>query len=224
MVSSMARTLTNDQAMDRLSIVSLIQILGILITLGLLGLSHAMVNGGRWRIFCWWVGIGTSLGTIALLLIAHSTIRVRGPNWSERIIQFVFIGNTVALALGMARTGGASSSVFSQTIPIQLSGMLLLELQKERLTSSKTQAYWWYALIAIAFWVAAELIGGSRFGIVASKDGDYEVWRRVASAVLFVVGTIFTVITYKFPQSIVDFLKSYVPILNAEQQTPSQKA
>jgi len=222
MASSMARLLTNDQAMDRLSIVSLIQILGIAITLGLLGISHLFVTGGGWRIFCWWVGIVAGFGTVAFLLIAHSTIRRRGPNWSERLIQIVFVANTLALALGMARTGGASNSVFSQTIPIQLSGMLLLELQKERLTSSKTQAYWWYAGITISFWIAAEAIGGSCFGTFASNSVDYDIWRRFATAVLFVAGTIFTVITYKFPKFIVDFLKRN--IINADQQTPSQKA
>lgn len=216
-------TLTLEQALDRLRIVSLIQLLGIVLTLLLLGSSHFFVSED-WQLFCWVVGAVASFLTLVILVIAFCTIEVRGPNWAERMIQLVFLANTVALAFGMARTGGASNSVFSYTIPIQLSGMLLLELRKDKLTLGESRAYWWYAGITIFVWVTAEVIAASVFGLLPRGSLAYEYWRRIAAAILVFAGTLFTVITYKFPTCLLDRLKRWVPVLSADPQTPSQTA
>ncbi len=71
---------------------------------------------------------------------------------TELAIAFAFFLNTVALALAMARTGGPSCSTYGQMIPMQLSGMLLLALQKETFTSDRSLRPIIYPAITLFFW------------------------------------------------------------------------
>jgi len=204
------RTLTAGQAIERLSVVTFIQFAGFCVTLGLLETWRLFVKED-WQRFCSKVGFvagGVTLLSILLTYAAmglHSTNVDRGATWIERIIGFIFIINTIALAFGIAATGGASNSVFNQTIPIQLSGILLLEQQKEKLISTSTlrtsKAYWWYAGFSIAAWVAVALAGEklmSFFGYSSNvQKTSLEKWGWIAAIVLGAAGMIFTVIAYK---------------------------
>jgi hypothetical protein len=200
--------LTLTEAIERLSVVTFIQLIGLCITLGPLTIWHLFVKE-NWQLFCLLVGGVAGAVTVVRLLLTYAAMGLPGTNEDrsanriESTIRFIFIINTIALAFGIARTGGASNSVFSQTIPIQLSGILLLEQQKEKLisTSSDSQAYWWYASFSIVAWVAVALAGKklmSLFGYPSDvQQTSLEKWGWIAAIVLGAAGMILTVIAYK---------------------------
>src|SRR5947209_5951269 len=148
------------EALARLSVVSGIQVIGVLITLVVL-LLIKLIAEEEWQSFYWWLwgvaGVGSCLGL--LLAFAIMGIRTFNVDYTERIINALFVTNTLAFALAMVRTGGSPYSAFGQVIPIQLSGILILEQQKEKMTSTHSNAALGYAGISIVVWVVAEVSG-----------------------------------------------------------------
>jgi hypothetical protein len=196
--------LTPREALARFSVVSFIQASGVVITLGVLVLVQLIVGEG-WQSFYWWLwgvaGVGSCLGL--LLAFAIMGIRTFDVDYAERIIQVLFVTNTLAFALAMVRTGSFPCSAFGQVIPIQLSGILLLEQQKERMTSTRSNAALGYAGIAIVIWVIAELSRSylaTSLGWTAGGNGTaWESGNRIATTILVVTGMLFTTIAYLLP-------------------------
>ncbi|MFZ1011242.1 MAG: hypothetical protein WAN65_30665 [Candidatus Sulfotelmatobacter sp.] len=71
----------------------------------------------------------------------------------------IYILNVVALSLVTARSGGPTSSLYGTLIPIQLSAMLFLQLQKDRLTGeASVDSAIYYAVIGIGGYLAAHYL------------------------------------------------------------------
>lgn len=201
-----ARKLTKPEALARFSVVSGIQVIGVLITLGVLWIAQS-VTDKEWLRDCWRIGVVAGFGSWLILLLAYAIMGVRAfsINCAELLIKAIFAINTLAFALAMARTGGASCSVFGQVIPIQLSGILLLEQQKEKMTSTHSNAALGYAGFAISVWIAAELSRNRLSALFGWVGGDgentLEDWNRIAGTILVVVGMLFTAVAYLLPRS-----------------------
>jgi len=156
-------TLTHGEAGSRLVIVTGIQWLGVGFLVGPLVTPGIQNNG--WQRSCLLFGLLAALGAALLLimLLYAAKRRFKDPPSSfdvrktELAITFVFVLNTVALALAMARTGGPSCSTYGQMIPMQLSGMLLLALQKETFTSDRSFRSIIYPAITLFFWGSSVL-------------------------------------------------------------------
>jgi hypothetical protein len=150
-------TLTPGEAGSRLVIVTGIQWLGVGFLVGPL-VTRGIQSSG-WQRSCLLFGLLAALGAVLLLimLLYAAKRRFKDPPDSfdvrktELAITFAFVLNTVALALAMARTGGPSCSTYGQMIPMQLSGMLLLALQKETFTSDRSFRSIIYPVITLFF-------------------------------------------------------------------------
>lgn len=195
------------KALARFGAVALIQVSGVLLTLVVLLIIRGIVEEG-WQSFYWWLWGVAGVGSCLLLLLAYAIMSIGTFNvdYAERIIKALFVINTVAFALAMVRAGGSPCSAFSQVIPIQLSGILVLEQQKEKMTSTHSNAALGYAGIAIAIWIAAELSGSylaTSFGWTNEGSGSaWETANRVAATILVVVGMLFTAAAYLLPHKL----------------------
>jgi hypothetical protein len=135
--------LDEEAALSRAIVVSLIQIGGVLLTIAL------VTKGPRWALgeydFRLWrlkadeawqhdcLGIAYFLlvtGIAVSAVFAFGWLRRWRPIVSEGLIFLTFLVNIVAFSFAMARTGGPAHSFFAQLIPMQLSGILILEEQK----------------------------------------------------------------------------------------------
>lgn len=201
------RELKKPEALARFSVVSAIQVLGFAITI--IPLIIGARAGGVWQYDCLWVGIIAGVLSIGAIILVYIGMGIFGFNakLTEWIIRAIFVVNTTAFAFAAARTGGPSCSIFGQIIPIQLSGILLLEQQKEKMTSkqSKGRLVFGYAAIAIIAWVIVELFRdrlAALLGWSASVTGTIPgTWYTIAATSLVAAGMAFTAIAYLLPRS-----------------------
>lgn len=201
------RELIKPEALARFSVVSAIQVLGVAITI--IPLIVGARTGPGWQYDCMWIGIIAGTMSILSIIWIYIWMGIRGvkTHLTEWIIRVIFVVNTIAFAFAAARTGGPSCSIFGQIIPIQLSGILLLEQQKEKMTSKKSKGtlVYGYATIAIVAWVIAELFRdrlATLLGWSASVTGaTLGNWYTVAATILVVAGMAFTAIAYLLPRS-----------------------
>jgi hypothetical protein len=146
----------DSQAGARVALASLTQISGTAIVIFPLWLEMGE-NG--WKRDCYHIGltfgvIGTFVlfGTLIYIVLLRDSVKVVATEW---IIRIIYTTNIVALSLAMARVGDPSSSVFGHVVPLQLSGILLLEQQKDSMTSPSRFAAIRYGVVAVLIWVAA---------------------------------------------------------------------
>ncbi|HEY6232970.1 MAG TPA: hypothetical protein VIW64_17030 [Pyrinomonadaceae bacterium] len=201
------RELKADQALARLCVVSLIQLVGVSLTFFLIKYgprAFGLTVEADWQRDC--MVIAYVLGaTIILLFLTFilSYLRRLRPGFPEGIILVTFGVNIIAFSLAMARTGGPSHSFFTQLIPMQLSGILILEQQKAIMiseqSSGRTRA-WLYAGFTVFVWLIVVLFPGqvaSLFGrqemTIETSLKTYEEW---AATVLFILGMIVTAFAY----------------------------
>jgi hypothetical protein len=135
-------------------------------------------------------GISSILLALPLALVRLCPIRAKIP---ELLIWAIFGINTIFFSLGMARTGGPSHSFFSRLVPIQLSGILLLQLQKVMITRIKANI-WTFgagATFSIITWLVVvlfptpivQIVGWGKF----SAEPSLESFASFAVTVLFVL-------------------------------------
>lgn len=191
-------------AYARLFVVTLIQTAGVYLAVALIeeGPRVFRITGeADWQHDCLLIGKGLK----ASVLILWVTF---GCSWfwkwrasiPEFVIRTVFGLNIIAFSLAMARTGGPSHSFFGQLLPMQLSGMLLLEHQKATLLKSKRTAPWGYAGYAVVWWLivwvfdmwVAKLFGRQKM-IVEALFAPYEAF---AATILFTLGIGVTAFAY----------------------------
>jgi hypothetical protein len=199
--------LKRDQALARLGVGCLIQSVGVTLTFFLIKYGprlFGLTQEANWQHDCLQIAycLFVSLGII-FLGFTFSYLRRWRPSIPEIIILFAFGVNIIAFSLAMARTGGPSHSFFGQLIPMQLSGILVLEQQKAIMTSqqsSKRRRAWLYAGFTIFVWLivvlfpvqVASLFGREEMTIEASLK-TYEAW---AATVLFILGVVVTAFAY----------------------------
>jgi hypothetical protein len=158
---SSVEALTLAQALARLSVVALIQLVGFFATIVLVKWGPRWFTGtskADWQSDCLrgaYVFGGTSLLALFVTLIFGLLFSL-DASVPERVISGVFAVNTIFFAFAMARTGGAACSFFSQLVPIQLSGILVLEQQKAMMTHTRLTT-WTFAIFSTFIWVAAVL-------------------------------------------------------------------
>jgi hypothetical protein len=159
--SGAGRPLSSGEAGSRLATVLLIQTLGVVFVLG--PLIKPGFSADDWQRSCLLFGTLSAIGW--LLLFAMFWVAAKrafkkeefNTRQTEVMISVAFVLNTVALSLAMTRTGGPASSSFGQMIVMQLSGILLLEQQKEAFTSRHTFWPLAYPILTLLFWGSAVL-------------------------------------------------------------------
>lgn len=144
--------------------------------------------------------------SLALLFITLiiSVLWSWGVSFPEWVIRVVFGINTICFALGMIRSGGPSRSFFGQLVPLQLSGILVLEQQKAMLTQVQfTTWVFVFAAFSMVVWLVAVL---SQKRVVQcwnwseiSSDHSLERFNVFAATVLFVLSVCVTVMAYWLP-------------------------
>lgn len=199
--------LKEEQALARLFAVAFIQFVGVLLTTFLIKYfprAFGLAADTDWQRDCLAIANILWLTVIILLLtFGFSHQRRWNPIIPEGSILVTFGVNIIAFSLAMARTGGPSHSFFGQLVPMQLSGILILEQQKLMMTSnqSSTRARaWLYAGFTISVWLAVVLFPfqvASLFGwketTIEIEVKTYEEW---TATILFVLGIIVTAFAY----------------------------
>jgi hypothetical protein len=213
--------LTLDQALARLSVVLFIELVGFLATLLLVKYGpgwFSLTSEAEWQRDClqgiYFFG-GASLITLIVVMVS-CIILPRVPNIPERIVSFipkltegmiwlVFGMNTVFFTLGMARTGGPSQSFFAQLVPIQLSGILVLQQQKVMISEAKATIWTFatFATFSILAWLVVvsypahviRIVGWNKLII----ESNLETFFVFATTALFVLSVAVTVLAYWLP-------------------------
>src|SRR6185312_5340380 len=213
----LAGGLDDEDALSRVCVVSLIQMGGVLLTIALLKYGHRWVLGGYslralfqpaneadWQRDCLGIAyllLATGIGVSATCALGY--LRRWRPPVTEGIILLTFVVNIIAFSLAMARTGGPSHSFFGQLVPMQLSGILILEEQKAIKTlrkSSTRKRVWYYAAFTVVVWLVvvrfpmwfAALFGWKQMTLETSVAG----FEDLAAAVLFILGMFVTAFAY----------------------------
>jgi hypothetical protein len=196
-----------DQALARLCVVSLIQLLGVSLTFFLIKYgprAFGLTDEADWQRDCLVIAyvLGGTIIILFLTFIFSYLLRLK-PSIPEGIILFTFGVNIIAFSLAMARTGGLSRSFFGQLIPMQLSGILILEQQKAIMTSkqSSTRARaWLYAgftifvwLLVVSFPVQVASVFGQKEMTIETSLKTFEEW---AATMLFILGIVVTAFAY----------------------------
>lgn len=202
------------QALARLSVVALIQLVGVLLTFWLIEYfpSHFDVTyQAIWQDDCLKLARVLFVIGLALLVasaVGHLTFSSRyfaawAPAIAEGSILLTFGVNIVYFSLAMMRTGGPAHSFFAQLVPMQLSGILILEQQRMMMTSRRLSPRWraWvYAGFTIFVWMIVvsspervQSVLDWRYMMIERRGDDYELW---AAAILFVLGIIVTAVAY----------------------------
>jgi len=199
--------LKEEQALARLCVVSLIQLAGVSLTFFLIKYgprAFGQADEADWQRDCLVIAyvLGGTIILLFLTFIFSYLMRLK-PSIPEGIILLTFGVNIIAFSLAMARTGGPSHSFFGQLVPMQLSGILILEEQKAIMTSKQpsTRARaWLYAgftvfvwLIVVLFPAQVALVFGQKEMTIETGLKTYEEW---AATILFILGIVVTAFAY----------------------------
>ena len=210
--------LKEDQALVRLGVVALIQLVGVFLTIWLIEgfpRSFGLTKQTDWQYDCFLIAcVLAAMGLYLFVIFVLSYIFEWRPGISEFSILLAFSVNIVFFSLAMQRTGGPAHSFFAQLVPMQLSGILILEQQRAMMTSRRLSPRW-RALVYAGFTILAWLIvvlfpdqvqwlcGWQRITIESSGDA-YEVWTASSrdayemwtATILFILGISVTAFAY----------------------------
>lgn len=202
------------QALARLSVVALIEFVGVLLTFWLIESWPRYFDGtyeAYWQDDCLKLArvlfvIGCCL--LVTCVLGYLTFSSRyfaawAPAIAEGGILLTFGLNIVYFSLAMMRTGGPAHSFFAQLVPMQLSGILILEQQRMMMTSRRLSPRW-RALVYAGFTILVWMIVVSfrervqslfhwEGKVIESSPDDYEMWIAV---ILFVLGIVVTAFAY----------------------------
>src|ERR1043166_8542830 len=151
-----ARRPKANQAGMRVALACIIQIVGTAVVRVPRSLEKAKDG---WQLDCYdlgWKfgGIGgfVLLVTSIYVMLARENLKV---GITESVIKVIYTSNIIGLSLAMTRVGDPSTSVCGHIIPLQLSGILLLEQQKDSMTTQSRYSALRYGSIALLIWIAA---------------------------------------------------------------------
>jgi len=198
------------QAFTRLSVVSLIQLIGFVAVWGLVRYGprrFQVTTVAPWQQDC--LRLAQIFGVISFLILFLTMIGGFIGGWgaraAERAIWITFVTNTAFFSLGMARTGGAARSFFSQLVPIQLAGILMLEQQKAMLTKIQPTVWTFAALslVSIGLWLVVVSFRMTFQRVFKWQDLDMQPWIErfavFATTTLFFLSVGVTVFAYWAP-------------------------
>ena len=210
--------LTEEQALSRVFVVSFIELLGVVLTMLLVGFAPYLFSLGgvaNWQIDCFIISCVLFLTGLSVLATFALTWKLRWrPCVPEGIILFTFVVNIIAFTLAMARTGGPSHSFFGQLVPMQLSGILILEEQKTIMTSKEPATRrrgWVYAVFSIVVWLTVMafpsqlqwLFRWKEMTIKLSLDpseqseANLRCYQDFVATFLFILGVFVTALAYR---------------------------
>ena len=198
--------LTEEQALSRICMVFMIEFVGVVLTIILICCGPGKFTEGDkvyWKLDCGYIAAGLFLFAVFLgLTFAVSWLRRWRPSIPEGIILLTFIVNIIAFSMAMARTGG-THSFFGQLIPMQLSGILILEQQKTMFkTSSQRYRAWFYATFTVIVWVIAvwcPMKFAALFGWGATSiETINKFYENLVATILFILGMGVTAGAYWF--------------------------
>ncbi len=205
-------SITIHQSMARFAAVALIE----LIALGLC-LFPLIPFQQSWRRDCFVVGLATTiaaLGVIAVVSIVafgwpkskkDTTSPVAMGKILEVGIVVLYVLNIVSLSLVISLSGGVHGSFYAPLIPIQLSVMLFLEVQREAWTSRRPAFAGVVATLAIFALVIvhfkSDTIGGWVSFTDAAKNAVSVAEMKEWHLGLIAGGMILTYLTYWLPQN-----------------------
>jgi|ERR1700687_1738130 len=204
-----SQILSVSQSLARFAVVSVIEIFA-------LALCYAPLFGGKenWQLDCIRLGIGATI--LALLIIVAvliafslhpkpkekpSEVLARQLNrWLEGGILTIYLLNIVVLECVIIRTGGPSASLYAPLIPIQLSGIIFLQIQKELLVENRGLFPFVCTLFAccamlIGYWAPIPISTFLRF----SKGGEM-VDSRGWNTILTIAGMLLAFFAYWVPK------------------------
>jgi hypothetical protein len=197
----------NSRAIARLSVVSGIQLLGVLI------IALPLWRAGRfqagWQTDCLWIAVIVGGGTLGVLFAIQALVfpwletSAKAARIAERLIPATFVLNTIACFLAVARTGGPVNSIFGPLIPIQLSGILVLEQQKEKIPNKLSRLPWVYAGVSITLWLIAHCFWPQVNSVFnwTFKPVQLTGLYATSAAVVTAIGMGFTATAYFLPTS-----------------------
>jgi hypothetical protein len=119
----------------------------------------------QWQKDCLRFGRVAAILALIVCVLDFAAYNLAPRSWDEASVSLfpeigivaIYILNVAILTLVIARTGGPTSSLYGTLIPIQLSAMLFLQFQKDRLIGkgSVGAAPFYYVLIAMVGYLAA---------------------------------------------------------------------
>ena len=192
-------------ALARIFMVCMIQTIGVGLTLGLAGLGpfrlFRIPGLAPWQFDCLVIG---GVLVLSLLILWPTFGCTYFWDWRasipEGVIRFIYGLNIVAFSVAMARTGVPSQSFFGQLVPMQLTGMLLLEHQRSVILNSKRTSPWGFAAFAVCCWLAVVVLKvqvGRLFGRNEMVvETDFQSYEHFAATVLFILGIVVTAAAY----------------------------
>jgi len=195
------RELEKGPALARLCVVSFIQFIGVVLTYFLItsGPSFFGVQKVSWQSYCLRIAyvlfVSTSVLVVTFWLSFFYSWRA---SIGEGIIWFTFGVNIVAFSLAMARTGGPAHSFFGQLVPLQLSGILLLQQQKAILTC-KPRKPWRPTAYTVFVWLIIVVIGRLIGWQSMTADPNLEKYETYAAGALFLLGILVIALAYWLP-------------------------
>lgn len=191
-------------AYARLFVVAFIQTVGVYLAIALIEYGPRAFKIGEtadWQHDCLLIGKALQMSVVVLwLTFGCSWFWKWRASIPEFVIMIVFGLNIIAFSLAMARTGGPSQSFFGQLLPMQLSGILLLEHQKAALLKTKRTAPWGYAGYAVAWWLIASVFHSAVAGLFGREqmtvEASFACYEKVAASILFALGIGVTAFAY----------------------------
>jgi hypothetical protein len=147
--------MTSNQALARYAVVVVIEVLALLACL-----VPIFSRMDKWQVDCFHVGAATSVVVLVSVVVISLLVFLCPKNQDKNIVDrriyccveigiwLIYLINIVSLASVIARTGGPSASLYAPLIPIQLSGIIFLHIEKELLVQAKSIAPLLYTLLA----------------------------------------------------------------------------
>lgn len=202
--------LKREVAVARFGVVVIVEIFALLICfLPLVGTAH------QWQRDCQAIGAKAAIVTVSVcalvLALASLVPRPRDEGKFVRRLEWgiitTYILNVLFLLLVIARTGGPTSSLYGTLIPIQLSAMLFLQLEKDRFAEkpSRGLAVFYLAIGLMGYLASYRLrtqIGSWRLLYVPDPSPvDYAATNAPWTAALTVLAMLLSFLTYVVPSN-----------------------
>ena len=199
--------LTRHQSMARFAVVVGIEILALLVCFAPLASRET-----AWQIDCFAVGEIAMIVALATMVLTSFLCFIWPKNKPEDVIDrqlnqfmeagivFIYIINAVSLASIVARTGGPAASLYAPLIPIQLSGIIFLQIEKEILVEDTSLTPLFYTLIACAALLSSYWVPSFYYWLWGFKPNqkvfNYSSWNTG----LTVSGMLLAFLTYWLPK------------------------
>jgi hypothetical protein len=208
--------MSREQALARLAAIGLIESVAFLVCFApLLVTDHRefALPAVSWRFDC--ACVGAMSAVVAVLLIFSSLVWAVWQPWHEesgkritttleRIVAFIYFWNVLSLSVAIARTGGPTTSLYGPLIAIQLSVMLLLELQKESVTKKRSEYARWYFAAGFVAWLLLAFLHEVAPALYLWRanvaDENLALAQSTPAFLLTTVGMILGYLTYELPK------------------------